>query len=106
MVLTDLPPQHPYEKDLRERGVCQGRALVFFPKNIQGNPRAYDRALKFCDRCPVAEKCRTVGDYVESPMSDDHIAGVWGGETPVMRRKRRKVQRERSTTTSAPVAAA
>ena len=68
----------PEDQDWRDRAACKGADPgIFFPE--RGGSLA--EARSYCQRCPVAEECRTVG-------LGEHY-GVWGGLSERQRRRQR-----------------
>jgi WhiB family transcriptional regulator, redox-sensing transcriptional regulator len=74
----------------RDDAACRGvDTNLFYPD--RGAPSVYSRPLAYCKRCPVLAECRAEADKHEAEaMRTD---GVWGGETPEMRKARRTKRR-------------
>lgn len=91
-LLTDLPPPHPLEPLLRERGRCSGDPTWL---HDGGRAAAYAVRRAVCAACPVIAECREVVEHIESesPLTLGNMAGVWAGETPAERVKRRRNER-------------
>ncbi len=47
---------------------------------------------EICARCPVIEQCRRDVDKLEAAQQFAYWYGVWAGETPLERRRRRSAQ--------------
>jgi WhiB family transcriptional regulator, redox-sensing transcriptional regulator len=73
--------------DWRLRARCKGQPLEFFfaPDDEKGSRRLgrEQRAKQICQSCPVLELCRT-----HALNAPEHY-GVWGGMTPLERRRLR-----------------
>ncbi|HEX9992492.1 MAG TPA: WhiB family transcriptional regulator [Acidimicrobiales bacterium] len=66
------------------RGNCAGTdPAIFFPK--PGDPAATKKAKEVCSDCPVRGECL---EFVL--WSPDGRWGVWGGTTPLERRRLRR----------------
>ena len=59
---------------------------VFFPE--RGSSYATGKAM--CARCPVIEECRAEIDRVEARLAGFDVQGLYAGETPGQRRRRRR----------------
>lgn len=71
-----------------ERAACRGKPLdMFF------DSERWSAALGICVRCPVLNECRTWNDRQEAALAFGALAGVFGGETPRQRTRRRRDQR-------------
>jgi hypothetical protein len=90
--LPTAPPPFPGEERLRGEGRCAtvGERWWFEPEH-------YQRAVEVCRTCLVQDLCRRVADHVELhlfgkrwSMDRRVITGVWGGETPEQRARRRR----------------
>lgn len=92
------PPPHPDEWKLRKFGACVGAGPASeWVTAPPGNPdNSTRRAQAVCKACPVLSECRNVADHLESESlyggSLTQLAGVWGGETAGMRRRRRSAE--------------
>jgi hypothetical protein len=70
-----------------DAAACAGAPVdVFFP----GNGGSYLTAKAICERCPVLEPCRDAIDRAERTLAAVDIQGMYAGETPAERRRRRK----------------
>ena len=70
----------------RNQAACAGVSdYVFF------DPGYYTEALRFCRHCPVRADCQTMNDQAETRYS--RFFGVFGGETPKQRTRRRSKER-------------
>lgn len=56
-------------------------------------PAKIQAAKRICATCPVQARCREKADRVEAPLSRQNHWGVWAGETPVERFRRRAASR-------------
>lgn len=91
-----LPRITEHEKEWRQQALCAGTGLDWW-REI-GKERTHSTvkaALAVCARCPVRINCRDLGDIIEAPFhglshEDMFQAGIYGGETPVQRRRRRQ----------------
>ena len=55
---------------------------IFFPEDVGGvSTRS---VVKICESCPVKDEC------LELALRNQHEYGIWGGLTPVQRKKLRK----------------
>lgn len=94
---SQLPPIHPLELLLTERGLCRGMSDLFLPStngNSAETRNAYAVAKTVCEDCPVRAECRVVVDHIEADgLLRRNETGVWAGETPHERRERRKRER-------------
>lgn len=80
-----------------ERAACDGMdPEIFFPPRYSQTAvqTAVQTALMTCMDCPVMVDCRAFFDALETGHRQDHVYGVVGGETPVMRIARRKRESE------------
>ena len=59
---------------------------VFFPDKGE----SYREARALCARCQVLDRCRDAIDRMERDLSVSAIQGLYAGETPGERRRRRK----------------
>jgi hypothetical protein len=66
------------------------------------DPRMATVAVAACHRCPVVHACRHWTDQTEGRTPLNALAGVFGGETPRQRyRRRRDARREIAAAASA-----
>lgn len=63
--------------DRQDRACVDVDASVFYPR--QRTRGAVEYAKRFCDRCPIADDCRTFA-------SIHGLDGIWGGTTEAERR--------------------
>jgi WhiB family redox-sensing transcriptional regulator len=69
---------------------CRGYPVdVFFPD--KGG--SYGEARAVCRRCPVVDRCRDEIDRVERGLTSVDVQGLYAGETPGERRRRRREAR-------------
>jgi hypothetical protein len=95
-----MPPPHPLEAKVAEHAACTG--IDAFTSVEASYPRnsAAKKLKEICHTCPVMKECREVSDHIEAIFgchvsTSNFLLGVWGGETPVERvRRRRAAQRE------------
>lgn len=92
----ELPPRIPEEDVIASRGLCRGSQFSGFTDLSQANRKARNRAIAHCNVCPVAAECRVVGDYLDLNVEDPRlITGLYAGEGPAEReRRRRNARRE------------
>ncbi len=96
--LPEGKPQHPLEPLLHKKGACVGAGptLFFYVHTGRGNDpeqtEFYRNAKAVCSGCPVQAECREVIDYLEGRKNKEYCYGVWAGETPPERWRRRKYQ--------------
>ena len=65
---------------------CQDLPLdVFFPYGLD----AYEDARAVCGRCEVIEECRAMVDRAEGGLPRGYISGMFAGESPTERIRRR-----------------
>ena len=76
---------------------CQGAELSDF-----FNPARYHVARKKCLACPVSDLCREWTDKIEGDTPQNHLFGLFGGESAAQRFKRRKKKRLPEPTYSDP----
>lgn len=93
-------PVHPLEEAL-QAGACRGRpGRWFFPDAGESgaNIELMNRGVRVCrTECPVMGECRVVGDHIEDMATKNGwVWGVWGGERPFERIKRRKALKVRA----------
>jgi WhiB family transcriptional regulator, redox-sensing transcriptional regulator len=70
---------------------CSGVATdIFFPEV----GTSYSAAKAICGRCPVLDRCREETDRLERHLSVIDISGLYAGETPAARLRRRSAERE------------
>lgn len=71
----------------QDRAACADKPTdMFFRRGA--TPEAI--ALGVCAKCPVLEECRAWTDEHEHGRTDlSWLAGIFGGETPAMRARRR-----------------
>lgn len=102
-VMFEGSEAHPFEPLLARHGACRNHPDWFAPDGLRGGKRRTAleaERLTVCEQCPVIEQCRLVADHVETAPGYENgcnlmlIAGVWGGETPGDRVRRRKRERE------------
>lgn len=82
--------------DWASRAACAGvDPELFFPDAGQGQIRDYTRARAICSRCPVLTDCRDWNDRMERGKSWTALreCGMYHGETPWERIKRRRQER-------------
>jgi WhiB family redox-sensing transcriptional regulator len=87
-----LPPAWGWDRDWMLRAACgPATAELFFP---DGNGRSTEaEALAVCAECPVVRECRDLADRLERrSTSPSLVHGVWGGEAPVGRIRRRRAE--------------
>jgi WhiB family redox-sensing transcriptional regulator len=78
---------HDDPADWPDLAACAGVSTdVFFP--VRG--ASYAAAKAICARCPVTERCRAEIDRVEGHLPLADAAGLYAGETPGERRRRRR----------------
>ena len=78
----------------QDRAACREADMdLFFPS--RGVSTAYSKALAYCAMCPVTGRCRKECDEVEALYGGTH--GVWGNETPEMRKARRIIAKRRAS---------
>lgn len=79
-----------FASEWSDRAACRGMPLdMFF------DSERWSGALATCARCPVRDECRTWNDRQEAALAFGALAGVFGGETPRQRTRRRRDQRGR-----------
>lgn len=81
-------PIGPWRLEWFDVAACRGiRDLdVFYPSK----GRRYFAAKRICRRCPVRDDCGAYVDRVEAGAGyAKELEGVWGGETPLERWRRR-----------------
>ncbi len=61
-------------------------AEIFFPEKGQG----YAAARKICAGCPVLRECRAYIDRIEAEVGQTGWLGMYGGESPRERYRRRR----------------
>ncbi len=103
--ITSLMPPHPFEPLLQQEGACVGSPREwFFPLSSGARSSGADRStnlmkqgVRVCQtQCPVMAECREFGDYLEKNRTNKTwVFGVWGGEAPADRIKRRKAEKLR-----------
>ena len=73
--------------DWVDLAACAGVPVdVFFPARGE----SYSAAKAICAACPVIERCRDEIDRIEAHMPFADAAGLYAGETPGARRRRRR----------------
>ena len=66
---------------------CSGYPVdIFFPE--RGG--SYALAKVTCDRCPVVRDCRREIDRAERQLAEADVQGMYAGETPAERVRRRR----------------
>lgn len=86
----ELPPRIPEEDVIAARGRCSGSQHDGFTDLSRGNSKSRHEALDLCARCPVQEECRIVADYLDGHAGEfDLMTGIWAGEGPAARERRR-----------------
>lgn len=86
MIKRRLVP--PGSDEWRERAACAGHdTAAFFDLS-----RA-DEAIAVCATCPVIAACRATADHFERGLWPTWLAGVWAGERPSERLRRRRAAR-------------
>lgn len=60
---------------------CRGATAAFFAERGPAAARLVKQAKKVCAGCPVSDQC------LEYALENREPCGVWGGLTPVQRRK-------------------
>lgn len=74
------------------RAACREEDPDLFYSNDRGTdaPEKYPRAREVCGRCEVREECRQLVDLLEGrTVLRNMVHGVWAGETPEERIRRR-----------------
>jgi len=103
--MVSLMPIHPLEAVLGREGACVGAPKEwFFPPSgdrrgrMAGVTALMNQAVRVCKTaCPVMAECRQFGDYLErGSTASPYVWGVWGGERPFERIKRRKALKVRA----------
>lgn len=94
-----LPEPHPGERLLREQGLCAytGHEGFHVKDSRTREARAQRAEAKaLCAACPVLDVCREVIDHVEAPwnIASRVSEGLWAGELPYERERRRKKERQ------------
>lgn len=93
--LREMPPVTDHEVAWKARAACRDH-----PSEWWFSPQHYDKGKELCGTCPVLAECRDLGDAVEKALfgaSDARqhpfmLTGVWAGETPHERARRRRQQ--------------
>jgi transcription factor WhiB len=68
---------------------CAGYPVeIFFPE--RGG--SYVLAKVTCDRCAVVEECRREIDRAERELAEADVQGMYAGETPAERIRRRRAE--------------
>jgi len=92
------PPAWAAERLWLAQAACAGQLEVFYPPDYlesRGERVARElRARAICAACPVIEACRALVDRIETSRPYEHHHGIWAGETPVERKRRRASSRE------------
>ena len=66
---------------------CAGAPTdAFFPE--RGSSYATGKAI--CARCPVIAECRAEIDRLEGRLAGSEVQGLYAGETPAQRHRRRR----------------
>ena len=66
---------------------CTGVSTdIFFPEV----GASYATAKAICARCPVSDECRAEVDRVEARLTVLDVTGMYAGETPAARLRRRR----------------
>jgi len=72
----------------REHRACAPHPPQWFVGELNAEQTA--RAKAVCAACPVIEQCRALGDEAESVVLPIDLQGVWAGENPLERARRRR----------------
>lgn len=70
-------------------------ACLHFDPELFHDENNYFKAKLVCETCPVLPDCRDYVDALEEGTSSQRWVGVWGGEAPKERARRRGVRRYR-----------
>lgn len=77
---------------VKETLPCVGLDELFFPD--KNSEQAYAEAVSVCADCRFVAECRELADEFEQGKNTPYgLFGVWGGETPTGRARRRARQR-------------
>lgn len=88
---VELPPRIPEEDIMAARGKCSGTRHDGFTNLSRDNSEHRREALAMCARCPVQRECRIVADYLDEHLGDfELLTGIWAGEGPAARERRRE----------------
>jgi len=93
-VLVERDVEHPRIELLRERWKNRAACLgsdpeVFFPQHGAGR-KQIDEARAICATCPVLSVCRDYVDVIEADIPRSYLFGIFAGETPNERWRRRR----------------
>lgn len=98
----ELPPPIPEEAVIAARGRCSGTQHSGFLDLSRGNSAQRAEARAMCARCPVQRECRIVADYLDANAGDPELmTGIWAGEGPAARQRRRERQASYAVAVSA-----
>lgn len=87
--IPNLPRVSPLERHVADNGACRGETDTFLPTD--SNMARIGRAKSICETCPVKRECRELIDHLEAEIvtSPAYYGGVWAGESPGERARRR-----------------
>ena len=69
---------------------CRGLPLTVFLPPGAGAASKFEQAKTICASCPVIADCRAMTDRAERGLSQSYVHGVFAGESPLERVRRRR----------------